>query len=187
MANQSLTVSFSVQTSDDIGLTVDLDDEMNYAENNKRTSSFRFGDTVYFRVFTNPVDGVTVTCYESDGTLASHGTKDVEIEDTAVFSQPPEPYGSAAENTSSVSIPVKSGFVATGLPSGSPCGSISVDSEDASQLQASQAGPGVYRISYTANCYSFSINKDTVPPGFDVPDSEGNYESYPIVIVVVGV
>ena len=62
MANQSLTISFTTTGDDDIDLTVDLDDEANAAANSGRTSSFIYGDEAFFRVFTNPVSGVDVTC-----------------------------------------------------------------------------------------------------------------------------
>jgi len=188
MANQSVTISFqSTTSSDDISLTVDMDDVKNLDTDNGgsgRTSSFIFGDEAFFRVFTNPITGVDVSCYESDGILSSYETGSaVYAVDSEIleFTQPYEAQGGVIDdNVSSLAFPVTSGFVATVL-STKNCGSVSLNSLDPSEAKASAAGPGVYDASYTANYWSFSIQMPTIPTDWPID------EPYPIVIVVVGV
>jgi len=190
-----MTISFVTQTaSDTISLIVDMNDEQNKLANNGRTSSFIFGDEAFFRVFTNPVEGVELYAFQSDGELARQNVIDdvheqlsADLQEYAVFTQPPETNGGVVEdNTANLSKPVSDpnppAFTAEGLPPGaSPCGIVSVSPEDPAVLQASQANPGVYDVNYKAKYFSFSIKKDTIPPGF--PEDE----PYPIVIVIVGV
>ena len=179
MANQSVTISFVTKTaSEAISLSVDMDTEKNEELNEGRTSEFIFGDEAFFRVFSEPIEGITIGCYPSDGVIASYGEKTVDVQEYIQFIQPPLIAGGTVEdNISSLDKPAFSDFVAEGLPPGSsPCGVISVDPIDSSQANASLAGPGVYDTSYKAKYHSFSIKKDSIPSD----------ESYPIVIVIVG-
>lgn len=177
MANQSLTITFTAQSEAE--LTVELDDTLNEQENGGRTSSFLYGDEVYFRVYTNPITGVSVDCYESDGVITSKGTDTDTIEETIIFTEPPESAGgNPSDNTASLGKPVYSGFSASAL--GNSLGSITVNPTDPAEVVASQAGPGVYEVSYTAKYYLFSLKKDTRPSGVAINDS------YQISVVIVG-
>lgn len=183
MANQSVTISFQSTSSDDIDLTVDMDDIKNEASSG-RTSSFIFGDEAFFRVFTNPISGVAVTCYPSDGILTSYeaGSAVYTVESEILeFNQPYEAQGGVIEdNVSSLAFPAYSSFLASALSTNN-CGSVTLNSIDPSEAVASAAGPGVYDASYVAHYWSFSIQMPTIPSGWP----EG--EPFPIVIVVVGV
>jgi len=181
MAKQSVTISF-VTAESDFDISVDMDDEKNFAANNERTSSFIFGDEAFFRVFTKPISGVSISCYQSDGVLTSYGIESVSIQEYLTFTEAPESAGGVIEdNTASLSKPVYSGFVVEGLPQGSsPCGVVSLSLVEPDIALASQAGPGVYDANYVAQYHSFSIKKDSIPTGFP------SDEPYPIVIVIVG-
>lgn len=178
MANSALTISFSTSLSDAAGdkfIDIDLDDELN----NDRTS-FLFGETVYFRIFTNCTH---VEEYPSEGTVMDHGTKTaVDITDQLIFSQPPAAAGGiAAENTAALNFPANSGtFSAVKLGSGAGCGSVTLDPGNNQVAIASSAGPGVYTAKYNADYLSRSIVGPALPAGWD------SEESYPVVIVVVG-
>lgn len=184
MAKQSVTISFITQTASDlINLSVDMDDAKNTLANSGRTSSFIFGDEAFFRVFTKPVSGITVSCYQSDGVIASYGQEFAPIQEYISFTEPPESAGGIiADNVASLSKPVYGNFTSEGLPQGSsPSGIVTLSLIDPAEVVASQAGPGVYDINYVAQYHSFSIRKDSIPPGF--PEDE----SYPIVVVIVGI
>lgn len=182
MANQSVTISFQSVSSDDIELTVDLDDLKNEASST-RTSSFIFGDEAFFRVFTNPVSGVAITCYPSDGILTSYEEGSAEYEIDSEILEFNQPYiaqgGKVVDNVSSLAFPVYSDFVATAL-SVNNCGSVTLNPLDPSEAVASADGPGVYDASYVSHYWSFSIQMPTIP------DEWPEGEPYPIVIVVVG-
>jgi len=184
MAKQSVTISFSSSLADDpIELSIDMDDVKNEAANG-RTSSFIFGDEAFFRVFTNPLSGVDITCFASDGVITSYEEGDAVFENQEYleFNEPPESHGGVIEdNVASLAFPVYSDFIATGIPVGSnPSGSVTLDPADPSKAKASIAAPGVYDASYTSHYWSFSIRKDSIPIDWPVD------EPYPIVIVVVG-
>ena len=188
MANQSITVSFSTASSDDsIELTIALDYVMNAAENNKRTSGFLFGDTVYFKVYTNPITGVDLALFSSDGVLGEYGVQPLEAnQEYITFDEPPESAGGLLKNmNTSLSFPAYSGFLASALGD-SACGSVTLDPDDATNVVASIPGPGVYDASYNSQYYSYSISKDSMPAGWEVDPITGEYPAYPIVIVVVG-
>ena len=175
MANSSLTISFNTTTgSTDKILIIDLDDE----KNDDRTT-FLFGETVHFRVFT---DCDEVLFFPSEGSVSGTGSGTATVEDTITFTEPPESAGgSISNNTASLNYPANEGsFSATVLGSGAGCGTISVDDVDAQQANASQAGPGVYIATYQSDYDSHSIDGPSVPEGWD------SDLTYPVVIVVVG-
>ena len=185
MAKKSVTISFSTISGDDIDLTVDMDDVKNEDKDNGgsgRTSSFVFGDEAFFRVFPNPITGINIECFPSDGVLTSYeeGTAVYDHEEYLQFSEPYEAEGGKIEeNTASLAFPASSGFIAT-AKSANSCGSVTLDPLDPSFALASATGPGVYEASYTANYWSFSIQMNSIPNDWPVD------EPYPIVIVIVG-
>ncbi len=187
MANQSITVSFSTVGADGLSLQIDLDDVKNAEINNGRTSGFIFGDEVFFRVFTNPVTGVTLSPFSSDGVLGSYGVQSpIDIQEYITFDQPPASHGGLVKDmTASLGFPVSSGFSASPLGN-SNCGSVTVDPKDISQAVASIAGPGVYDANYQAQFTRFSISKDSIPVGWEIDPETGEYPPYPIVVVIVG-
>jgi len=185
MANQALTISFVTQ-SDNAELTVDLDDVLNASTNSGRTSSFIYGDTVYFRVFTKPLTGIIVTAYNSAGTLVDvsiGGTvmEIVVVTEQLVFTQPPSAQGGTLEDqVASLAKPAYSGFTSTAIAGSSSVGSVTLNPNNVQEAMASILGPGVHECSYNAQYSSFSINLATIPVGYS-SDVE-----YPIVVIIVG-
>ena len=173
MANSSLTINFTTTTgSVDQFIDIDLDDDLN-----NEKSTFLFGDTAYFRVFTNCS---TLSFYPSESSVSSNGTKTADSEEYISFTQPPATAGGiASENTASVSYPINSGTL-TATKIAGDCGSLSVDAVDTKQINASKAGVAVYKVEYESDYKSYSIGGISAPPGW-VDDS-----TYPVVIVVVG-
>jgi hypothetical protein len=165
---------------DGISLFVDMDDEQNEAENDGRTSTFIYGDTAYFRVFPSPIEGVSISCYPSDGSVISHGEHTADVDEIISFTEPPEDAGGAVEdNTVTLEKPVFSDFSVEQV-SETSCGAISVNPDNPSEAMASQAGPGVYRATYTAKFQRFSISIPSKPAGIS------DDEAYPVVVSIVG-
>lgn len=188
MANSTLTVSFTTETLDDdsIDLTVELDDDKNIIENDGRTSSFLFGDDVYFKVFTNPISGVNVTTYESDGTTSmdASGEIDTDREEFAIFSQPAIPgyvYKPSEKNDYNLQVPCNGTFTFSALGSGT-AGVISL--ADPSTLVKANPGIVVGIIKYDAKFDRYKLSGVTQPTGW-IPTDDNN--SYPVVVVIVGV
>jgi hypothetical protein len=171
MAKQSVTISFvtSSMGDDGISLFVDMDDEQNEAENDGRTSTFIYGDTAYFRVFPSPIEGVSISCYPSDGSVISHGEHTADVDEIISFT----------DNTVTLEKPVFSDFSVEQV-SETSCGAISVNPDNPSEAMASQAGPGVYRATYTAKFQRFSISIPSKPAGIS------DDEAYPVVVSIVG-
>ena len=175
MANSSLTISFATTTgSTDQFIDLELDDDLNGDK-----TTFLFGEIVYFRVFTNCT---TLDFYPTEGSVAANGTGTADIVEQITFTEPPLAAGGiVSENTSSLGYPANDGsFSAVVLGSGSGCGTISVDSVDTKQANASQADPGVYTATYKSDYLGKKITGPTMPVDWDTE------ESYPVVIVVVG-
>jgi hypothetical protein len=182
MADTSLTVQFqAVSTETDTNIVAELDDDRNSAANNGRTSSFKFGDTVYYRVYTNPVDGMDVTCYNSDGTITYHGKySESDREQVITFAEPPESKGGDPDdNTASLDVPCESGFSAELLGT-TGCGSVYLSTDDPEVAKASQTGVGVYRATYDTEYFLYGLSNVAAPS--DWPAGE----SYPVVILIVG-
>jgi hypothetical protein len=175
MAESSLTISFNTTTgSSDQFIDLELDDDLNDDK-----SSFLFGDTVYFKVFTNCS---TVDFYLSEGSIINVGSGTDDVTEIITFSEPPESAGGvASDNTASLSYPAKDGtFSATKIGSGTGCGTITVDSVDSKQVNASLAGPGAYIVTYKSDYLSKKITGPNMPYEWDTD------ESYPVVVVAVG-
>lgn len=182
MADTALTVQFQTVSSEtDTNITAELDDDRNSAANNGRTSSFKFGDTVYFRVYTNPVDGMDINCYNSDGTVTYHGEEsESNREEIITFAEPPESKGGDPDNnTANLAVPCAEGFSAE-LLSTTGCGSIFLSTEDPEVAKASQAGVGVYRATYDTEYFLYDLAHVAAPD--DWPAGE----SYPVIILIVG-
>jgi hypothetical protein len=163
MAKQSVTISFvtSSMGDDGISLFVDMDDEQNEAENDGRTSTFIYGDTAYFRVFPSPIEGVSISCYPSDGSVISHGEHTADVDEIISFTEPPEDAGGAVEdNTVTLEKPVFSDFSVEQV-SETSCGAISVNPD-------------------TAKFQRFSISIPSKPAGIS------DDEAYPVVVSIVG-
>lgn len=174
MADSSLTISFVATASGDQFIDLELDDDLN----NEKTS-FLFGETAFFRVFTNCS---TVDFYLSEGSISSVGSGSIEMTEVITFTEPPESAGGkASDNTASLSHPAKSGtFSATKLGSGTGCGTLSIDVANTKQVNASLAGPGAYLVSYTSDYSVKKIVGPNMPSGWDIE------ESYPVVVLAVG-
>jgi len=190
MANSTLTVSFTTQTLDDDGeidLTVELDDEANKEANNGRTSSFLFGDDVYFKVFKNPLTGVNISTYQSDGnvTIDQTGVTDSDREEFALFSQPDisgYTYKESEKNDHNLEVPCNGVFSVTELGSGD-LGVVSLDPEDPSVLVKASPGVVVGVVTYDATYDRYKLSGVTQPTGW-VPTDDNN--SYPVIVVIVG-
>lgn len=77
-----VTVSFV--TDDDSGnIQVESDPERNIDYTGRTKTKFRYGDTAYFRVYTNEPSAVLVTA--SDGTLTDMGIYTADITETVTF------------------------------------------------------------------------------------------------------
>jgi hypothetical protein len=183
MANSTLTINFTTVTGSTDKF---IDAELDEIENND-ASSFLFGETAHFRVFTN-CDSVEF--FESDGVVAPDNTTGAtkatkDVKEFITFTQPPASSGGkASENTASLSYPVKSGTTYVFTPLGdSNCGAISVDESDPKTARASAAGPGVYLAEYTAEYTKHNISGVQKPAIWDELEDE---DSYPVVVVMVG-
>lgn len=187
MANkQTLTISFvSAESLDDVSLDVELDDVVNESVLGK-TSDFVFGESVAFRVYVAPLD-TSLLLTPSDGNITTGTTVNESVTGEFItFAEAAEAYGGEVENVSaSLDKPCFSGFSAT-LVSGDGVGSLSIDPEDPSKVLGSSTGIGIYKVSYTSKYTPYSLGGVNLPSGWPFADVDED-ESYPVVIMVVGV
>ena len=176
MADATLTISFASTTgSSEQFIILDLDTEKNDDE-----STFLFGEEVYIRMFTNCTE---VNFFISEGTLQDGpvtNSEVVEVSELITFDEPPESFGGkASENTASLSFPVFSDFVAKSMASSAPF-SVSIDSVDVRQANASAAGVGVFKATYKTKFTPKTLLGPSIPPEWD------SEENYPVVVLAVG-
>ena len=177
MANESVTITFETYDSDSdssASLSIELDDERNEEANSDRTSSFLFGDEVFFRVYPTTFDS-DITIENTDGDISSYGKKASMETETLTFTEPSS--GDVSDNTESLSNLCYSEFTSTSIGS-NECGAISLGSDNIT-VNAEKAGVGVFSVSYNVFYHLFSIKKDIMPSGWDVD------EPYPIVVLAL--
>jgi len=180
MANSSLTISFiSTTGSKNLFIDLELDDDKNNGE-----TSFLFGETVHFKMYTNCAN---VSFFPSEGLVLPEITAPTNEEtdhiiEQLIFTQPPvSAGGKVKDNTVSLNhAAIDGSFSAVVLGTGNAGYSVSVDDVDKKQANGSDAGPGVFTAEYDSLYTALNITGPAMPGGWD-PD-----ETYPVVIVVVG-
>ena len=189
MANASLTISFNTLTaSTDQFIDLELDDVQNELINEK-TSGFIFGETVYFKMFTNCSDVTFITTLSPDNITSRTGGDD-DIKEYITFLQPAGVGlgGKVADQTASLSKPVKSGTFSSTLKGGSSVGSIIINDSDPKTAKGSILNIAVYEATYKSTYTGHSIVGPSEPGGWVSVDADGeNVVAFPVVIVAVGV
>lgn len=185
MANSTLTVSFSTTSIDeDISLSVELDEAANKAANNGRTSSFLFGDSVYFNVYSNP-QNVSIENYTSDGNVVAGINGTTEQEEFLIFSQPDidgYDYPSDEYNETSLETPCTGSFSSVAL-SASANGTVAVSPDDIETARKSIPGVAVYKANYESDYQQFCLTNVTQPPAWEPTEDDS---SYPVTVIIVG-
>ena len=189
MANASLTISFNTLTaSADQFIDLELDDVQNELINEK-TSGFIFGETVYFKMFTNCSDVTFITTLNPDNVASGTGGDD-DVKEYITFLQPAGEGlgGKVADQTASLSKPVKPGTFSSTLIGGSSVGNITIKETDPKTAKAGALGIAVYEAIYQSTYTGHSIVGPPEPAGWVAQDADGDdVEAFPVVIVAVGV
>jgi hypothetical protein len=167
MANASLTINFSTysssSTTGDIDLSVGLDEALNGGK-----TSFVFGDTAYFQIFTN---ATTIKIHKSIGTVTDNGTGQIAMSEMLAFNGVPG--SDPADNTANLTYTPKGAVTFKVIAGGAGAFSVS-----GSTVQASQAGLAVVQADYDAEYLSKSIS------GVNKPANWPDDITYPVVVVV---
>lgn len=174
----NITINFSLEGGDKY-LSVELDEERNSGK-----STFKFGSTAYFRVYTNAQN---IELIPTDGSISGGGGDVEEIQDEQITFSIPALLGADAglgfkkkvsDNTANLS--------KAALTSPAPiikriCGeemSIYVDPDDRTLLVPNKLGVAIYNVTYSTAYYSYSISVGQ-PAGWD--DST----DYPVMVAIV--
>lgn len=153
MAEQSLTITFVTATgSAEESIKVDLNEQKHIEVYGEAKSQFFFGETAWFRIFTEPAD-LEYTVTVSDGTYAQGGPGTATFEDEIV----------TFPNTSEASVGYPVADIVSTEWLGRSLGALAPFGE---KLKASQAGVAVAMVTYTASYRGGSISL-TTREGYD--------------------